>query len=61
MSSEEKTLTNKDSAPSLEQKVVASRSKMNIDKNGFISMNLNSKEARDEIRKQLSKLKGFDV
>ncbi|MEZ9703803.1 hypothetical protein AB4308_05185 [Vibrio breoganii] len=61
MSSEDKTLTNKDSAPSLEQKVVASRSKMNIDKNGFISMNLNSKEARDEIRKQLSKLKGFAV
>lgn len=45
----------------LEEKAVANKSKVTIDNNGFISMDLNSRETRIEIRRQLNKLKELAV
>ncbi|ELA9082386.1 TPA: hypothetical protein NJ354_003687 [Vibrio parahaemolyticus] len=49
------------SSSTLESKVADNKDKVTIDKDGFISMDLNSESTRKKIREQLDKLKEFAV
>lgn len=45
----------------LKEKLITNKSKLSINKDGFVSLNIGSKDAQTAIKKQLRKLEGIAV